>query len=103
MTGPDDIAEAPDPIPRWRRTQSLGVWWVLPVGLVTALVFWAQGHLRSGGFAMGATLVLAAVLRLLLPRRAAGGLLVRSRTWDVITLLALAAAVTLLSATLVIR
>lgn len=84
-------------------SQPLGLWWVLPVGLTLAMwVVFASG-VRAGGFVIAGTLVLAAALRLVLPRSAVGGLLVRSRGWDVGTLLVLAAAVTVLSATLLIR
>ncbi len=103
MTTPDDLDPSPEALPAWRRSQPLGLWWVLPLGLSAALVVWVVGELRTGGFVMAGTLTLAAALRLVLPRGAVGGLFVRSRTWDVVTLLALAVAVVVLSTTLVIR
>lgn len=83
--------------------QPLGLWWVLPIGLTTAVVVLFNGGLRASGYLIAGTLALAGVLRLLLPRRMVGGLLVRSRAWDVLTLLALAAGVAVLTATLLIR
>ncbi|MGB3185996.1 MAG: DUF3017 domain-containing protein [Ornithinimicrobium sp.] len=87
----------------WRVTQPLGAWWVLPVGLVISLVLLISGGLRSFGYAMAVTLAVGALLRLLLPPTRAGGLIVRSRAWDVALLLALAVATVVLSASLVIR
>ena len=69
----------------------LGIWWVLAAGLVVGLILVWDDHLRRGGYAMAASLVLAAVLRLVLPKAAAGSLVVRSRVADVVVMLALAA------------
>ena len=52
------------------------------------------------GYLVAGTLVVAAGLRAVLPRDTVGGLMVRSRLWDVVTLVVLAAAVTGLAATL---
>lgn len=106
MTTPDSAPSAPPP--RQRRpanwgSQPLGLWWVLPVGLTAAVWVLFAGSVRTAGYTVAGTLTLAAVLRLLLPRGTVGGLLVRSRVWDVLVLLVMAAAVTVLSATLVIR
>lgn len=99
--GSDEIS------PRSRRpanwgNQPLGLWWVLPIGLTVAMVVLFQGGVRPAGYTLAGTLVVAAIARLVLPREAVGGLLVRSRSWDVLTLLALAVAVVVISATLVI-
>ena len=78
----------------------LGVWW--PVALLTAagVVTTGLGQIRLGGQIMCGALVVAAVVRLLAqPARRAGGLVVRSRTLDVIVLLALAIGVLIGSAT----
>ncbi len=69
----------------------LGVWWILAAGLILGLVLVADDHLRRGGYVMAGALVLAAVLRLVLPKAAAGSLAVRSRGTDVVVMLALAA------------
>lgn len=87
-------------LPRWWRSQPLGLWWGLPVGLTVGVWLLVQGQVRLFGYVVAATLGVAAVVRLVLPRDAVGGLMVRSRFWDVVTLLALAAAVTGLAATL---
>lgn len=88
---------------RWRSGQPLGLWWLLPVGLAVALWLLLGGGLRTYGYAMAATLVVAAVVRLVTPKDRAGGLVVRSRVWDVVLLLALAAATLVLTANLVLR
>ncbi len=87
----------------WRTGQSLGVWWLLPVGLAVALWVLLTGGLRSYGYALAATLAAAALVRLLLPKEHSGGLVVRSRAWDVASLLVLSAAAAVLTANLVIR
>lgn len=96
-----------EPSPRSRRpanwgNQPLGLWWVLPVGLTIAMIVLFQGAVRPAGYTLAGTLVVAAVLRLVLPRASVGGLLVRSRSWDVLTLVVFAVAVTVISATLVL-
>ncbi|WP_165700032.1 DUF3017 domain-containing protein [Ornithinimicrobium ciconiae] len=96
------------PPPRQRRpanwgSQPLGLWWVLPAGLSVALWVLLVGSVRTAGYTVAVTLAVAALLRLVLPRAAVGGLLVRSRVWDVLVLLVMAVAVAILSATLVIR
>ncbi|CAN5535624.1 hypothetical protein BH23ACT6_BH23ACT6_12420 [soil metagenome] len=86
-----------------RVTQPLGAWWVLPAGLLVSVAFLIGGGLRSFGYAMALTLAVSALIRLLLPEERAGGLIVRSRPWDVAMLLVLAATTAILSASLVIR
>ncbi len=86
----------------WRTTQRLGLWWILPLGFVVGLVVLVQGNIRQGGYVIAATLGLAAVLRLLLSRDAVGGLMVRSRAWDVLILLGLAVGAAVISASLVL-
>lgn len=89
--------------PAWRRAQPLGLWWLLALGLLAGLGVMLVENVRVGGYAMAGVLALCAALRLVLPRGAVGGLFVRSRGWDAITLLALAGGLTLLSATVVLR
>jgi hypothetical protein len=106
--GPDDEEpDAPlpqaterDGLPRWWRSQPLGLWWGLPIGLTVAVWLLVQGQVRLFGYVVAGTLAAAALVRLLLPRDAVGGLMVRSRFWDVVTLLALAAGTVVLAATL---
>lgn len=103
MSSPAGQARQPARRPANWGSQPLGLWWLLPLGLTVAMVVLFSGGVRSAAYVIAGTLTLSAVLRLVLPRGAVGGLLVRSRAWDVVTLLVLAAAVTAIGATLVIR
>ncbi|GAB7192402.1 hypothetical protein NUM3379_31110 [Kineococcus sp. NUM-3379] len=69
-----------------------GVLYGVLAGVVLALVVTVAAGPRAGGVVLGADLLVAAVLRLVLPVRVAGALAVRSRGVDVVVLLALAAA-----------
>jgi hypothetical protein len=64
-----------------------GALWLFAVALISGVAVIALGHVRVGGFVVAGTLVAAAVLRLILPRGRAGGLVVRSRLADVVFLL----------------
>ncbi|MGB7448870.1 MAG: DUF3017 domain-containing protein [Ornithinimicrobium sp.] len=88
---------------RWRVSQPLGLWWLLPAGLTLSLAILLVVGLRPFGYAMATTVGVAAAVRLLLPGDRAGGLIVRSRTWDVVLLLVFAVATAALAASLVIR
>jgi len=88
---------------RWRVSQPLGAWWLLPAGLTLSLAILLLVGLRPFGYAMAATVAVAAVVRLVSPGGRSGGLIVRSRSWDVALLVAFAVATTALVATLVIR
>lgn len=68
-------------------------WWVLSAGLAVALYLMGTTHLLRGTAMMGGTLVLAALIRLVLPSEAAGALAVRSKWLDVLLLVVAAAAV----------
>ncbi len=61
-------------------------------GALLALVLTVLAGPVTGGLVLGADLAVAAVLRLVLPVRAAGALAVRSRALDTAVLLVLAAA-----------
>ncbi len=87
----------------WRIAQPLGAWWVLPVGLLVSTLVLISGGLRSFGYAMALTLAIAALVRLVTPAGRAGGLIVRSRAWDVGMLVVLSTACAALSFSLVIR
>ena len=71
----------------------LGAWWLLAAGFVGGLIYIGSGHLLRGGYVIAGALVLSAVLRLVLPTAAAGGLAVRSKATDVVVMLALGVAV----------
>ena len=66
-----------------------GALWLVAAALVTGLVVIGFGDVRLGGLILAGTLVIAALLRLALPRRLAGGLVVRSRAADVVFLLSI--------------
>ena len=77
--------------------QPLGLWWLGVVGLAVAFVLLVTESIRAFGYAVGVTLGMLALLRGVLPRHRAGGLVVRSRTVDVLTLLALGVAIVVLA------
>ena len=78
----------------------LGVWWVVALGLGAGLLVMVLGHVRGGGFVFAGTLLVAGILRLVLPTSRAGGLAVRSRVVDAATYLGLGLALTAIVATL---
>lgn len=80
--------------------QPLGAWWVGVAGLAAAAVLLVLENLRLYGYALGATMVVLAVLRVVLPEGRAGGLAVRGRWVDALVMLALGTAVAVLAATL---
>lgn len=82
-------ASEPDRVP---RSRPLGPWWLGVVGLAVAAVLLVAENLRAFGYAVALTLVVLALARMVLPADRAGGLAVRSRTVDVLTLLGLAGA-----------
>lgn len=76
---------------RWRTLAGLGVWWaVVAIAFVGLFLVVVGEKLRLGGMILAAAILLAAVLRALLPSPKGGGLEVRSRSRDVLTLLAAA-------------
>ena len=80
--------------------QPLGVWWVGVIGVALAGLLLVSQNLRAYGYAVGATLLLLALLRAMLPADRAGGLVVRGRVVDVLTLLTLGLAIAVLASTL---
>jgi hypothetical protein len=98
------------PVPASPRPPSKQ-WWqevaarqlpLLVVLVVTALglIVVAADHWARGTLILAAALILAAGLRLALPERRAGLLVVRSRTFDVAALTGTAAAMIVIAATL---
>ncbi len=74
----------------------------LPMAAVMLVVAFAfvlivTAHWRKGAAALGVAALLAAVLRLVLPENRLGPLAVRSRTFDVLFLVVMAALMRLLS------
>lgn len=81
--------------------QPLGVWWGAGVlGLAVAAVLLVTENLRAYGYAVGGTMGLLALARVLLPDAAVGGLAVRSRWVDAVTMAMLGLAIAVLAATL---
>lgn len=78
----------------------LAAWWVIAAGIVVGLLFVLTDHVLRATAVFGATLVLAAVLRILLSPDRAGGLVVRSQFLDALTLVVLAGLVLLSGFTL---
>jgi hypothetical protein len=64
-----------------------GALWLVAAALISGMALIGLGYVRPGGFVVAGTLVAAALLRLMLPRARAGGLVVRSRLSDVLFLL----------------
>ncbi|MGA4509010.1 DUF3017 domain-containing protein [Propionibacteriaceae bacterium G1746] len=103
--------DVPEPAPsRAPRRGGLGLWvgrlrnqWPLLLVLVAmgaSCVVMATGHWRRGAFAFGSAVVLAGLLRMVLPSRRAGLLALRARWFDTVLLLVAGAA--LLALTLVV-
>ena len=68
---------------------SFGALWLIAVALISGMTLIGLDHVRPGGFVVAGALVGAALLRLVLPRAKAGGLVVRSRVADVLFLVAM--------------
>ena len=65
---------------------SFGALWLVAAGLISGMTLIGLNHVRPGGFVVAGALVGAGLLRLMLPRALAGGLVVRSRATDVLFL-----------------
>jgi hypothetical protein len=74
----------------------------IPV-LLLGLYEFSRGEVRLAGYVMSAGVGLAAVLRLVLPVGQGGGLTVRSRFVDVVTLVALAVGLAVITHVLDLR
>ena len=81
-------------------TPHLGWWWAATPVLLGGVVLFATDHVRLAGYAMAAALLFGALLRLVLPAARSGGLAVRSRMVDVATMVALGAALAVITALL---
>lgn len=71
----------------------LGLWWVLGGFALAGMAVVVAGRLRIGGFVIGVGLLVTAVLRVVVKEPHGGGIEVRSRVRDVITLVLAAALV----------
>ncbi|MDO5738841.1 MAG: DUF3017 domain-containing protein [Ornithinimicrobium sp.] len=83
-----------------RPWQPLGPWWVGVAGLMMATVLLMAENLRFFGYAVGVTMGVLALLRAVLPERRAGGLRVRGKAFDVLTLTLLGLAIAVLASSL---
>ena len=72
-------------------------WVIILAGVVVSLVVVSLDRFRLGSLMLAASLVLAFVLRLVLPSHRAGMLAVRSKTVDLVVLGVLAAALAVLA------
>lgn len=81
----------------------LGWWWAAVPVLVVGLVLFATDHVRVAGYALAAGLLLGAALRLVLPASRSGGLAVRSRVVDVVTMTVLGVGIAVVAALLDLR
>lgn len=97
MTRTDPASRASSFITKARNQWAL---LLVLVAMAGSCAVMATGHWRRGAFAFGLSVLLAGLLRLVLPSRIAGLLAVRSRWFD--TLLLLAAAGAMLALTLVV-
>lgn len=82
-----------EPEVRPPATSALGAWWVVVLAGATGLGLLALDRLRWAVVALAISLWLGAAIRAVVPERTAGGLVVRSRAFDVVALVVLGAAV----------
>ncbi len=81
----------------------LGWWWVAAPVLALGVVFFTFDKVLLAGYTIAAGLGLAAVLRLVLPTARSGGLAVRSRGVDVVTMAVLGVALAVITSVLDLR
>ncbi|QGN56579.1 DUF3017 domain-containing protein [Nostocoides sp. HKS02] len=81
-------------------TPRLGWWWAIAPVLVSGLLAFAQGDVRLGGYLVAAGVWFAALLRLVLPTSRSGGLAVRSRGVDAVTMAVLGLALVVITSSL---
>jgi hypothetical protein len=77
-----------------------GALWLVAGALISGLVVVGFGSVRWGGLLICGALLAGAMIRLVLPRGRAGGLVVRSRPADVLFLLGMAVALFVIVITL---
>ncbi|GAB3066947.1 MULTISPECIES: DUF3017 domain-containing protein [unclassified Phycicoccus] len=81
----------------------LGWWWVATPVLALGVVAFAAGHVRLAGFVLAGGLLMAALIRAVLPTALSGGLVVRSRVVDVATMALLGVTLAVITASLDLR
>lgn len=80
-----------------------GALWLVAAGLISGLAMIGLGHVRWGGLVVAGAMFAAASFRLMLSPARAGGLVVRSRSADVMYLLGMAVALFVIVITLDLR
>jgi Protein of unknown function (DUF3017) len=80
-----------------------GALWLVTAALISGVAMIGLGHVRPGGFVVAGAVSAAALLRLILSPGRAGGLVVRSRSLDVMFLLGMAVALLVIVITLDLR
>jgi hypothetical protein len=80
-----------------------GALWLVAAVLVSGVLVIGFGSVRWGGFVLCAALLGGALIRLVLPKGRAGGLVVRSRPADVLFLLGMGIAMFVIVVTLDLR
>jgi Protein of unknown function (DUF3017) len=80
-----------------------GALWLVVAGLVSGLAMIGLGNIRWGGLVVATAMFAAALFRLVLSPARAGGLVVRSRSADVMFLLGMAVALFVIVITLDLR
>jgi len=80
-----------------------GALWCVAAGLVCGVALIGVGHVRLGGLVLVGAISAAALFRMMLSRARAGGLVVRSRSADVLFLLVMAVAMFVIVITLDLR
>lgn len=91
--GQDVGGEPPATVRPALDARPLAAWWLIFAGLVVGLLFVLTDHMLRATLTLGASLLLAAVLRLALPGSKAGGIAVRGPLVDVVLLVVLGIAV----------
>ena len=81
----------------------LGWWWAAVPLLVAGLALFATDHVRPAAYTLAAGLLVGAALRLVLPVSRSGGLAVRSRVVDVVTMAVLGVGIAIVAALLDLR
>jgi hypothetical protein len=81
----------------------LGWWWLAAPVLVLGVVLFLFDEVRPAGYTIAAGLGLAALLRLVLPTARSGGLAVRSRGVDEVTMAILGLALAVITSVLDLR
>jgi hypothetical protein len=87
---PPPVRRGPEPRPP--AVARLGWWWLVIAGFAGGVGWAATDHLLRATVTLGGSCLLGALLRLVLPPRLAGGLITRSRGFDVTLLIVFGAA-----------